>query len=627
MEATPGMRYVGRWAVSTVLPFVGLFLLLVRLLASAGISLSVGESIALSAVTFLAVLITYIVSIEILQRRRAAVAGARLIPRIQGYLPGNLDMLLDMIGRVETDYIGSYKSDSIIMGTDEGRQSGASILEQVQLHGPVVNVRYFWEDIIFTIEPQNIKTILATDFNNYVKGNKFKELADSVLGTGVFNSDGELSTLTFSLHRTMARPFFNIDRISHFDIFDRHAETTVTLMKERFRAGLAVDFQVRALVCILMLYSLAHQDVVSRFTLDSASDFLFGHCVDTLAAGLPYPCNFTGPGVAFKNSNIASDFATAFAAAQQALASRVMVGGTWALFEPFRDPTQEPMRVVNAFLEPILKDAIAKRKASQALPDADKDTEDETLLDCLVRQTTDIKILKDETLNILLAGRDTTASTLTSAIYLMAMHPDVLRRLREEILEKVGPTRRPSYDDIREMKFLRAVLNGVYNESHQLIFYSESINDTTWQSSNPESKPFFVPGGTAITYSVLLMHRRTDLWGPDALKFDPDRFLDDRLRKYLTPNPFIFLPFNAGPRICLGQQFAYNEMSFMLIRLLQNFSSIQLSPESQDPACRPPAAWARGEGRQAIEQFHPRHHLTLYAKVYFFTLTLFMIAQ
>lgn len=39
-----------------------------------------------------------------------------------------------------------------------------------------------------------------------------------------------------------------------------------------------------------------------------------------------------------------------------------------------------------------------------------------------------------------------------------------------------------------------------------------------------------------------------------ALKFDPDRFLDERVQKYLTPNPFIFLPFNAGPRICLGQQ-------------------------------------------------------------------------
>ena len=50
------------------------------------------------------------------------------------------------------------------------------------------------------------------------------------------------------------------------------------------------------------------------------------------------------------------------------------------------------------------------------------------------------------------------------------------------------------------------------------------------------------------------MHRRADYWGPDAEAFDPDRFLDARVQRYLTPNPFIFLPFNAGPRICLGQQ-------------------------------------------------------------------------
>lgn len=67
------------------------------------------------------------------------------------------------------------------------------------------------------------------------------------------------------------------------------------------------------------------------------------------------------------------------------------------------------------------------------------------------------------------------------------------------------------------------------------------------------------------------MHRRKDLWGPDgkfpvgltlafsqlaitAEEFDPDRFLDERLKKYLVKNSFIFLPFNAGPRICLGQQ-------------------------------------------------------------------------
>jgi len=194
------------------------------------------------------------------------------------------------------------------------------------------------------------------------------------------------------------------------------------------------------------------------------------------------------------------------------------------------------------------------------------------------------------------------------------MYPEFLTRLREEIISQVGPTRRPTYDDMKEMKYLRAVLNETLRLFPAVPFdVRESIHDTTWASPEPGKKPLFIPGGIMITYSVFLMHRRTDLWGPDAHEFDPDRWLDDRVAKYLIPNPFIFLPFNAGPRICLGQQFAYNEMSFMLIRLLQNFSSITLSPESHDPALLPPAWWAERDGRQAIERFRPRNHLTLYA--------------
>jgi hypothetical protein len=152
-------------------------------------------------------------------------------------------------------------------------------------------------------------------------------------------------------------------------------------------------------------------------------------------------------------------------------------------------------------------------------------------------------------------------------------------------------------------------------------------------------------------YSVFLMHRREDLWGPDgqslfgssivnrilmhfaALVFDPDRFLDDRLRMYLLPNPFIFLPFNAGPRICLGQQvilfqgqpmivlvlrcslqFAYNEVSLFLIRLLQAFSSISFAPDA-DPGSLPPASWAAGEARRPIERVWLKTHLILHAHV------------
>lgn len=219
----------------------------------------------------------------------------------------------------------------------------------------------------------------------------------------------------------------------------------------------------------------------------------------------------------------------------------------------------------------------------------------------------DTKVLKDEILNIMIAGRDTTAGTLTFVFYLLSQHPDVMKRLREEILSKLG-NNRPAYEELRDMKYLRAVINGrpphilarttvdkvnsrnsealsggvsrsVPAISSMLTPSNRPFNVRTtnkaviWPSLTPGAKPYYIPAGTRFErcicsgfvfvltslpircpYSVFLMQRRKDLWGADAEEFDPDRFLDERVQKYLTHNPFIFLPFNAGPRICLGQQ-------------------------------------------------------------------------
>ena len=99
---------------------------------------------------------------------------------------------------------------------------------------------------------------------------------------------------------------------------------------------------------------------------------------------------------------------------------------------------------------------------------------------------------------------------------------------------------------------------------------------------------------------------------PSANEFDPDRFLDDRIKQYLIPNPFIFLPFNAGPRICLGQQFAYNGASTVIARIAQAFEKIRLDMDS-NPEAKPPADWASGIGRKAAEKVWVRGHLTLFA--------------
>ena len=84
------------------------------------------------------------------------------------------------------------------------------------------------------------------------------------------------NTSPYRFHRGMTRPFFSKDRISHFEIFDRHAADAIRQVKERMREGYAVDIQVSIQDPPLPIFLTFFQDVVSRFTLDSATEFLFG---------------------------------------------------------------------------------------------------------------------------------------------------------------------------------------------------------------------------------------------------------------------------------------------------------------------------------------------------------------
>ncbi|KAG2133190.1 cytochrome P450 [Suillus bovinus] len=316
-------------------------------------------------------------------RRKATRLGARLVPRVQGEWPGNLDKVVDIFMRLENEYLGQ------------------PALDEMKELGPTLNFRFFWEDDIMTSEPQHLKTMLVTDHQNYVKGVKFGKAVDSVLGTGVFNSDGE----TWKLHRTMTRPFFNHDRMSHFEIFDRHVNRTIALAKERFKMDLAIDFQVGLQLGILTsLLKNCPQDLISRFTLDSASEFLFGHCTDSLSAELPFPRN-TGESTDTIQRDIIAAFSDVFSQAQHAISRRLILGSTWPMTEILADSTAQDMKVVSEFLDPIFEAAL-RRHSTAAKSDENNTAGNETLVDHLVKLTSDFKVIKDETLNILLAGRD-----------------------------------------------------------------------------------------------------------------------------------------------------------------------------------------------------------------------------
>lgn len=80
--------------------------------------------------------------------------------------------------------------------------------------------------------------------------------------------------------------------------------------------------------------------------------------------------------------------------------------------------------------------------------------------------------------------------------------------------------------------------------------------------------PIAIPKGASVVFSVYSMQRRADLWGEDVLEFKPERW-EQRIAAWQ------FLPFLGGPRICIGQQFALTEASYLLVSMLRQFDALQ----------------------------------------------------
>ncbi|CUA76640.1 Cytochrome P450 52E1 [Rhizoctonia solani] len=395
----------------------------------------------------------------------------------------------------------------------------------------------------------------------------------------------------------MTRPFFVRERISEFDLFENYTQKLLARIAECVDEGLPVDVQ----------------DLFGRLTIDAACEFLFS-CTTLNTLSLPLPIAYKaqiGPrGTAAPTSY--GSFVSAFDEAQVIIPIRGRMGPhIWPVVEWKKDQVWKHRCVIDEWVKPLIDSAIQRREEFlKGGGDKTKPAGD-TFIDDLVSSTDDRTLITDELVNILLAARDTTASLLTFTTYLLTQHPKVLHRLREEIREHVGPDAAPTYEHIKGMKYLRAILNETLR-----LFPSVPINEraTLTECSIPTaSGRLYVPSGTQVLYSPLLMQRRQDLWGPDAWEFDPERWLDGRNEAFVK-DPMRFVPFNAGPRICLGQQFAYNEASFVLVRLFQRFSKLELAMDAAPPGSVPPAEWKGHYGRKGFERVWVKNAITLYSK-------------
>lgn len=173
------------------------------------------------------------------------------------------------------------------------------------------------------------------------------------------------------------------------------------------------------------------------------------------------------------------------------------------------------------------------------------------------------KELRDQLISLLFAGHETTAMALAWALYWLHREPGELERALAEI-DALGPS--PDPEAFAGLPFLDAVcqetlrIHPIAPEIPRLLARPLKVRD------------WMLPAGTAIVVSVILVHRREDLY-PEPERFLPSRFLDRKM------TPFEHVPFGGGARRCLGAAFAQHEMKIVLGTILR---SRRLRPASSD---------------------------------------------
>ncbi|KAH8802503.1 cytochrome P450 [Xylogone sp. PMI_703] len=463
-----------------------------------------------------------------IQQRKVLRLGS-YAPKVPSWLPLGIDTMIS----------GFYNHV-----THQDRKFYDSLLKYgASPQSPTVELHMLGHRVIFTADRENLRAVLATQFSDFGKGEGFRQDWHGILGDSVFSLDGA----NWHSARQLLRPQFIRDRISDLMIFEKYSETMLRGFAGGEEGITNPDVGRRGVGKVVNVTSFIH-----RFTLDTSTDFLFGKSVGSL-------------------ENIDNEFGEAFETAEHELSARTRAGPAKSLLSTKK--LDHALKVINDIAFPYIDAALALDASELASKSTDQSY---TFLHALASVSRDRIFLRDQIVSLLLAGRDTTAAILVWILYELARHPDIYAKLRTEVLNTVGPTAMPTYTNLKDMKYLQAVINETVRIYPLPYNVRVALKDTTLpRGGGPDgSLPVGIPAGTGVSFSTYNLHHNPDFYpSPEE---DPDfppmeQFVPDR---WLTwhPKPWTFIPFSGGPRICLGQQFALAEMGYTLVKISQRFS-------------------------------------------------------
>ncbi|KAI9001815.1 cytochrome P450 [Hyaloraphidium curvatum] len=426
------------------------------------------------------------------------------------------------------------------------------VVELAEKYGEAVRQTVYFPgfgimDTVLLTNPTDVEYIYRDPWK-FIKGEMTSARIHDFAGHGIFTQDGD----GWKLQRKTASNIFNLRNFRDVfgPVFLHDARDIVRHLGQACDAGLVVDLQE------LLLRSTADSFVKLAMGKDIGAlnvPYTAGRAVD--ARGNPYGV-YNLPPVAF---------ADAYDVCTHLLAVRA-TDPFWETAE-LRDGRRKKMQDAVATIDSFVYQLIAEKRARGAKPGREGD-----ILDLFMGlrdddgKEFDDKYLRDVVVNFILAGRDTTAQTLSWTLWELAQHRDIEQRLREEILEAVGKDGEITYEACKDLKLCTAVFNETLRiHANVPVQQRYVVEDCVMPGTGTR-----IYAGQVVQVSSYAMGHLERIWLV-CRQFKPDRWFDEK-GNLIKENQFKWPVFNAGPRICLGMNMATQEALVFLAAILRDFT-------------------------------------------------------
>ena len=398
------------------------------------------------------------------------------------------------------------------------------LLDSAQAYGDIVYLRFGPQPVYLLNHPDFIRDVLVTNNRNFVKSRGL-EMAKKFLGESLLTSEGEFHRR----QRRLAQPAFHRQRINGYAtvMTDYGART-----RDRWRSGNELDIW---------------QEMM-RVTLGIVGKTLFDADVEAEA-----------PEIGAALTDVMQLFER-------------ITNPFSGLLDKLPLPANFRWLKAKQRLDATIYRIINERRASG------EDRGDLLSMLLLAQDEegdggsmTDVQ-LRDEAMTLFVAGHETTANALTWTWFLLSQHPEVEARLHQEIDSVLGD-RLPTADDVARLRYTEMVL------AESMRLYPPAWTLGRRVLADYQVGAYIVPSNSIVLMSPWVMHHDSRYY-PDPFKFDPARWTIEE--REARPK-FSYFPFGGGPRVCIGEQFAWMEGALLIATIAQQWKMRLASDQRVEP--------------------------------------------